>query len=406
MKVLIISPDVLPVPAVNGGAVETLIEQLAKGSLESRDLELSIVSIYDEKINPNELEVTGEYYQIKKGFFQNIIGRAGGRILKEFGSSRAYSNVYLSEIKSILKNNSFDYIVVQNQPEYVLPIRKYTKAKIILHLHNDKLNENTPLRKKITKSLDYVFTVSEYIKQRVLSIDCIPEKSVKVLYNCVDLSKYSQPLTSDKILAIKEEYGIPLDHKVLLFVGRIDKTKGILELLKAFNRVSSTNITLVVAGGTWFSDDKKNSYTQQLEEEQQLAKNNIIFTGYIDHSVISDLQQSSDILVVPSVWDDPCPLVVLESLASGTPLVTTDSGGIPELVPSNCGIIVERGDCDQDLVNGLVKAIERVLREEDLSAKLTSSAKLHISWYTDVNYFLRFSQLIAELHRDKNSLSK
>lgn len=406
MKVLIISPDILPVPAVKGGAVETLIEQLAKGSIDSQKLELSIVSIYDEKVIPSKFELSGKYYQIKKEFIPNVISRAGGRILRGLGSSRAYTNIYLGKIKSILKSNKFDYIVVENQPEYVLPIRKYTKAKIILHLHNDKLNRTTPLCDKITKSLDYVFTVSEYIKKCVLSIESVSEKTVKVLYNCVDLSKYSQSLTSGKIIDIKEEYDIPFDHKVLLFVGRIDKTKGILELLKAFNKISSKNITLVVAGGTWFSDDRKNSYTQQLEEEQRLSKNNIVFTGYIEHSVISDLQQSSDVLVVPSVWDDPCPLVVLESLASGTPLITTDSGGIPELVPGNCGIIVERGECDQDLINGLAKAIERVLCEEGLSTELTSNAKPHISWYTDVNYFFRFSQLIVELHRDKNSFSK
>lgn len=67
----------------------------------------------------------------------------------------------------------------------------------------------------------------------------------------------------------------------------------------------------------------------------------------------------SDICVLPSIWDDPAPLAVIESLVSGKPLITTRSGGIPEYADEQSAIILERSD---QLVDQLANAMTKIAR--------------------------------------------
>ena len=66
--------------------------------------------------------------------------------------------------------------------------------------------------------------------------------------------------------------------------------------------------------------------------------------------------------VLPSIWDDPAPLAVIESLVSGKPLITTRSGGIPEYADEQSAIILERGD---QLVDQLADAMTKIARGSD-----------------------------------------
>lgn len=70
----------------------------------------------------------------------------------------------------------------------------------------------------------------------------------------------------------------------------------------------------------------------------------------------------SDICVLPSIWDDPAPLAVIESLVSGKPLITTRSGGIPEYADEQSAIILERSD---QLVDQLANAMTKIARGSD-----------------------------------------
>ena len=99
----------------------------------------------------------------------------------------------------------------------------------------------------------------------------------------------------------------------------------------------------------------------------------IIFTGFMPHEKLKYLYSAVDIVVLPSVWQDPCPLVVLEAMASGTCLVSTAVGGVPELL-KDCvnGLLVKPGNAveisqvvSEILKNPIKKAeIERVAREQ------------------------------------------
>lgn len=92
------------------------------------------------------------------------------------------------------------------------------------------------------------------------------------------------------------------------------------------------------------------------------VKNRIIFTGFVNYEDMPAIYAMSDICVLPSIWDDPAPLAVIESLVSGKPLITTRSGGIPEYADEQSAIILERSD---QLIGQLAIAMAELSQNSD-----------------------------------------
>ena len=90
-----------------------------------------------------------------------------------------------------------------------------------------------------------------------------------------------------------------------------------------------------------------------------VVKDRIIFTGFVNYEDMPAIYAMADICVLPSIWDDPAPLAVIESLVSGKPLITTRSGGIPEYADEQSAIILER---DEKLQERLVKAMTEITK--------------------------------------------
>ena len=145
---------------------------------------------------------------------------------------------------------------------------------------------------------------------------------------------------------------------MFLFSGRLTPEKGAEELLEAFTQVVDQvpNAKLVVAGAFFFNSNIKSPFEQKLHDlaSQPQVEGEIVFTGFVDYNDMPALYEMTDICVLPSIWDDPAPLAVIESLVSGKPLITTRSGGIPEYANDDCAIILER---DNQLVDHLAQAM-------------------------------------------------
>jgi len=399
-NILIVSPDILPVPAVRGGAVETIIEQLVSSNerLEDSDLKFTVISIKDSLIEISKQNENSNFIYFRNGKVIRKLSSIIGVFTSLLGKSKSLGNLYLRQICQHLKFNEYDYIVIENKPEYGLIISNYTNAKIILHLHNDRLDIDTPNADEIVNSYHSIFTVSEYVKSKVMTIPNARNINVKPLYNCVDTKKYSDVIARKSAVRseIREKYELKPDTKILTYVGRLDSTKGVLELIEAFNRIKKTNIALIIVGASWFSESKKSMFVERLEREISSSTNPVIFTGYVKHESVPIYQVASDILIVPSVSIDACPLVVLESLASSSVLVSTDSGGIPELIPSDCGIVVERGEGGSHLVEALEIELSKLLEDPKLSEELSTNALLHVKAFDIDNYANEFRLLLDD----------
>jgi glycogen synthase len=131
----------------------------------------------------------------------------------------------------------------------------------------------------------------------------------------------------------------------LLFVGDICLDKGVQTLLGAYQLLDGPP-PLVLAGRSW-----PGSVWTMPDGVQRL--------GELPHDEVLTLFRSARAVIVPSIWDDPCPTVVLEAMAAGRPVVASASGGIVDMVVDGVtGLLVAPGD-----VSALAQAISSVLRD-------------------------------------------
>jgi glycogen synthase len=133
----------------------------------------------------------------------------------------------------------------------------------------------------------------------------------------------------------------------LLFVGDLCVDKGVPELLKAY-RLLEDPPPLVLAGRS------APGFECELPDGVQ-------WLGGIPHDEVVNLFRSAVAVVVPSVWSDPCPTVVLEAMAAGRPVVAAASGGIVDMVVDGVtGVLVPPGDAP-----ALARGLASVLNDPD-----------------------------------------
>ena len=131
----------------------------------------------------------------------------------------------------------------------------------------------------------------------------------------------------------------------LLFVGDVTLDKGVPTLLEAY-RLLDGPPPLVLAGRAW-------------PGSPLTIPDGVQWLGMLPHDEVVSLFRSARAVIVPSLWADPCPTVVLEAMAAGRPVVASASGGILDMVVDGVtGLLVPPGD-----VSALAQAISSVLRD-------------------------------------------
>lgn len=143
-------------------------------------------------------------------------------------------------------------------------------------------------------------------------------KKMRVIPGGVDLIRFPKNID---VAGIDKKHNLK-DKKLVLFSGKLTKYKGVKYLIQA-----SKNIDAVV-GITGDGPERKN--LEKLVSDMRLK--NVKFFGYINGNDLLHLYYRADVCVVPSVWDEPLGLVVLEAMAASTPVVVTRKGGIPLMV--------------------------------------------------------------------------
>ena len=153
----------------------------------------------------------------------------------------------------------------------------------------------------------------------------------------------------------RKEMGINDSDFIIVFSGRLTKDKGILQLIQAIKQVQEIpNLKLLIIGASAYGKDKQpTSFIKQLEKESESIKDKVVFTGFINYEQVPSYLKMADIAVVPSMWEEPFGLTVVETMASGLPLITTRSGGIPEIC-EGVATIVDRENIVKNLANAIL----------------------------------------------------
>lgn len=186
---------------------------------------------------------------------------------------------------------------------------------ILLHFH--VVNE---ARSPVINWARGVVVVSDFVRQASQP----PELKKFVVHNPVDLARFAQGR------ALRDELGIAAGTIVVSFVGQIRDIKGVQDFIAMARLIDDPNLVFLIAGecrnprvfaGAYSEDDLRT----MIDGDERIR-----YVGYIDR--VEDVYATSDVVVVPSRWQEPLGLIAIEAAACGKPVVATRVGGLPEII--------------------------------------------------------------------------
>jgi glycosyltransferase involved in cell wall biosynthesis len=200
-----------------------------------------------------------------------------------------------------------------------------------------------------SKLLDAVIPVSNAVMHSTINDLRVSKNKVIKIINAIELNDFIYPLNRFKS---RMNIGLTNDHTLVIgTVARLCKLKRIEDLIVSFARVlkSRTDIGLLIVG-----DGPLKQELERLVESLNIS-NHIVFTGFRED--ISDLLGFMDVFVLPS-QSEGLPRSVMEAMASGKPVIATDTGGVSDaVVHGKTGYLFEIGDVEA-LTNRIIELIE------------------------------------------------
>jgi glycosyltransferase involved in cell wall biosynthesis len=172
----------------------------------------------------------------------------------------------------------------------------------------------------------------------------------------------------DKTLLAQARHKYNLPEHFLLYVGVIEPRKSISTLLKAYADIITElpNYNLVVAGPKGWMVDNIRKQTDQLNISAKVH-----FTGYVEQADLPLVYNLADVFIYPSIYEG-FGLPVLEAMACGTPVITSNVSSMPEIV-GDAGVLISPND-SRALSHSLVKLVNDPIERQQLSLKAMERA--------------------------------
>lgn len=314
----------------------------------------------------------------KKGFNVDVIAIKNPKMGKA-NVIKKYSQLFINVVSVLLsKGRSYDIV----HAHYIFPsgwlallFKQLCNAKIVVTVHGgdiDKMARIHPLIYQKTKQTlskaDEVIVVGEELRDKVRTEFGIPNHKITLLNMGVNRMIFS-PI-SKKVA--KKELGLPIDEKIILYVGNLIYQKGIAELVTAFQEIQvSDRISLHLIGAK-----KEPEFLADLQKEirdQQMEK--VIFHQAKDQKEIARWLSAADVFVLPSHIEG-FGLTALEAMACHTPVIGSKVGGLAYLLDGKAGMAVKPKS-----PNDLKIALMKVLKDQKLREELVNNGMKKVQKY-------------------------
>ena len=208
------------------------------------------------------------------------------------------------------------------------------------------------------KYSDALITVSNYCISEIREFYNYKNNNIFLISNGVD-TRIFYPRSN--LLKLYEKYDLPKLYKFIIFVGRFVARKGIFFLLGAFDKIVKEykKVGLILVG---FGPLEKRIKKEIIKKN---IVNKVYFFGKLTSNELAELFSLSTVCVLPSSYEGQG-IVLLESMACGTPCIGTNVGGIPDVIKNNKnGFIIEYGNVDM-----LYSALNSLLQNDSLRERM------------------------------------
>lgn len=344
--------------------------------------------VYWESVYYKEYTVTKE---------ENIVAVHIPDLKRKGNTLEKYSRRCIDLMTPILKGkcNLIFHLNCSTQVKLCIEARKRFKTYVVFTLHylpnyfsffttkNINPEEVTitgdVMDKEIASEADHIICVTHFAKKMLNLHYGTPQEKMTVIYNgCSQVGDYNLSSNNTKV-NIKRQSGFSAKDRIILFVGRLQRGKGVEKLIEAFNLLSSNykNLRLVLVGKGDFDSFMKIC-------QNNLGKINI--TGKLPADKIKQLYQIADIGVIPSEFEQ-CSYVALEMMQNCLPIICTDAPGLKELFVNGKSALFASLRPRKDGLLGLeitarelYKVIKQILDDKALAKQLCRIA--YDNWLT------------------------
>ena len=411
-KVCLIIPTKLPVPSIQGGAVETLVTLLLDQNEIYNKVYFIIISTWSEgieKISAKYKNAEFHYVKLRKSLWKKGINFINYLIANVTGKIDFFKTPQHFDIENIIRLIESDFVVVEHgiYKHFEFLQKYFNKDKLFLHLHGT----GPTLDRKTRETFGHIITVSKFLEEFYQKKYITSKTKFHVCLNGIDDSSFKNRISTNEKRYLRQKYGVSENDFLILYCGRLIEEKGVKELIQGVLATKNLHIKLMIVGGANFKDSKITPYVRELKNLAENSRGQIFFTGYIENSELYKYYQCADLQAICSLCEEAAGLVVVEGQMSGLPLLLTDSGGIPEYLASKPIAIINKN-------NALIDYNDRVEVAKQITRELNHYTDLHrshcdtscnldkITQFTANSFYHRFISIFEQDNNERSIKNK
>ncbi len=273
---------------------------------------------------------------------------------------------------------------IHNEPKLLAMLAPYlreTPMPMVVHIANDK-----PIPRELIPLVTRWVACSHFMAKWLQEHVGVPADRIEVIYTGVDITGRPPRWT----ISVTEQaerrarWGVGPEDYVFLFAGRLVKEKGVAEMLDAFERLRAERpVKLLVAGNVRESKDPANEkavYGQAVAA--RMAKmGGVRWVGSLHPDAMHDFLLVGDAFLLPSLWHDPFPTVMLEAACAGLPILAGRRGGITEFLDGCPGLgFLEHPEDPNELAAMMARLADGAVSGLDAGRWLRARIEANFDW--------------------------
>lgn len=401
IKLAILTAGFKPTPAVEGGAVEMLTTWLIEENEKNPRFFIDVYTVESTKLDGIRLLHGNIIQSVRPNPARRGVYRVVNAVFKLLRLPIRVSAASGGIARDFRKRaHEYDAVIVEGSVKLCLRVRKLRpQVKLALHLHNHVLSDGaSTLRewRSVCREANLILTASNYLT-RELTAASGGAGRIETLENCLDFQLFP-PRNPSEGVPFKKHLGLESEF-VVLFAGRLNRDKGVLELAEAVAELpAEMNVSCVILGKNWFGSKGEERYIQSVRRICEASPHKIILAGAVEYGELSACYDAADCVAIPSLWDEPFGMVALEAMSKGLPVIATRSGGLQDVVDEHCAILISRENVKEELKD----AIRKLYDAPELRARMGQAGRTRAMtrFSSPDDYFRRFAAAIETLGKD------